>query len=117
VVRAQAAIVGASPVHLGVERERHLGRLDVDLASPPPILGIRCDEHLARSVLGAPLVEPHLAVANRVLGFDAPMAVLAERYRLVVVEVGADPRHDQILAGARSRRSRFAAKYAAPSNA
>jgi hypothetical protein len=119
VVGAKSAIVRAAPVHLGVEPERHLRRLDVDLAPEPPVRRVARDHHLARTMLGAPLVEPHLPVADHVLRLDAPQAFLAERDGLVVVEVGTDLGHRQALASCAgaSRRRRLAVKYAAPTAA
>src|SRR5205823_1857066 len=51
VVRAQAAIVGAAPVHLGVEPQRHFRRLDVDLSACAPVLRIGGDQDLRGAVL------------------------------------------------------------------
>ncbi len=91
VLRAQAAVVGAAPLALGVEALRQLRRLDEALAAEAVILDVVGDQHALAAVLRAPLLQVDPAVLAVLLEqdgcLDATQAGRTHRHRGVVEQV------------------------------
>src|SRR5262249_21737637 len=80
----------AAPFHGRVVAQRHLRRLDEDLAAPAIVVDVVGHEDPLAAVVGAVLQHEDLAVLEHDLRFDLPEARRADRERHVVEDVRPD---------------------------
>ena len=90
VIRTQAAVVRASPLHWRVIDQRHFRRLDEDFPAAPVVVHVVGDEHALVAVLWAALQEINVAILENSLGLDFAVAPRADGNRDVVKEVRSD---------------------------
>ena len=96
VVGAEAAIVGASPLHRSVVNERHLGRLDEDFAGAAIVVNVVGDQDALVAVLRTAFEEIDIAVLEDGLGVHTLVAGGADRDGDVVEKVRAGLGHKRL---------------------
>ena len=73
-VRAQPAIVRASPLNRGVIDQRHLWRLDEDFSAASVVLDIISNQHFLHAMIGTPLEHEDLLILKNRLALDLAIA-------------------------------------------
>ena len=109
-VGAQAAVVGAAPLHRRVVALRHLRVLEEHLAAAAVVVDVVGDQHALGAVHRAVLEHQHAAVLEDDLGVDAPVAGRADRDRGVVEQIRSCLGHRATSSGDRINRAMRDAK-------
>jgi hypothetical protein len=87
VIRAQPAVVRATPFHRRVVALRHLRRLDEHFPAAPVVVHIVSDQDALMTVFGAVLEHEDAIVLEDDLRVDAPIARRTDRDRDVVEQI------------------------------
>src|SRR5579864_1518689 len=93
VVGAEAAVVGASPLHRRVVDQRHFRGLDENLAAAAVVVDVVGNEDALSAMLRAALEQVDIAILKNSLGFDLVVARRADRYGYVIEKVGTSLGH------------------------
>ena len=89
VVRANPAVVRATPMHGGIALLHLLGDFQIHLARTAIEGDIVGDQDLLETMLRTALVHPYAAILKHDFGIDSPQALRAERNSGVVITIRA----------------------------
>jgi len=90
VIGAEAAIIGATPLHRGVVHNGHFRALDKDFAAATVVIDIVGEEYAHATMFGTMLEQEDLIILEHDLALEFAVATRADGEGHVVKNVGAN---------------------------